>query len=142
MAISESEEGVVPRGNGERILFVDDEEPLVDLGRRTLTALGYVVEAVTEPLVALAMVSADPERFAIVITDQTMPGMNGLVLAGLLRQIRPDLPILMMTGHNLAVTPDRAAAAGILRVLLKPTTILSLGIAVSEALQPAAELIG
>jgi PAS domain S-box-containing protein len=128
------EEGPVPRGHGERILFVDDEQLLVKLGRITLVALGYEVEIATEPATALAMVRADPQRFALVITDQTMPGMTGLALAGQLLEIRRTLPIILMTGYSLALTPERIAAAGVRQLLLKPIGIHSLGAAVHAAL--------
>ncbi len=61
-AVQATDLGEVPRGPGERILFVDDEELLVHLGRKTLTALGYIVEGTTQPAAALAMVRADPQR--------------------------------------------------------------------------------
>jgi CheY-like chemotaxis protein len=124
----------VPRGRGERILVVDDEEALAGLGRKTLTALGYEVEVATMPMAALAMVHTDPKRFAVVLTDQTMPGMTGLGLASRLREIRPDLPIILMTGFSAALTSERAETAGVRQILLKPVTIHSLGLAVHDAL--------
>jgi PAS domain S-box-containing protein len=132
--VEEEEEGQVPRGQGERILFVDDEELLARLGQLTLKALGYEVEIATQPERALAMVRADPERFALVITDQTMPGMTGLSLAGQLLAIRPGLPIIMTTGYSASLTPERAQEAGIRQVLLKPTSVRSLGTSVHEAI--------
>jgi CheY-like chemotaxis protein len=126
----------VPIGNGESILFVDDEELLAQLGQKTLTALGYVVECATEPAEALTLVRADPQRFALVLTDQTMPGMTGIFLATELRNIRPDLPIILMTGFSMALRPDQIDAAGILQVLIKPTSIHSMGVAVHAALAP------
>ena len=68
------------------------------------------------------------------ILDQTMPGMSGLVLASELRRIRPGLPILLMTGYGLALTPELIRAAGIHQLLVKPTTIHTLGTAVHAAL--------
>jgi PAS domain S-box-containing protein len=130
----DEEDAEVPRGRGERILVVDDEESLAGLGRKTLTALGYEVEVATMPMAALAMVHTDPKRFAVVLTDQTMPGMTGLGLATRLREIRPDLPIILMTGFSAALTSERAEAAGVRQILLKPVTIHSLGLAVHNAL--------
>ena len=127
-------ESAVPRGHGERILVVDDEELLARLGQKTLSALGYQVEAVTQPAAALARVRADPSRYALVITDQTMPEMPGLALATELRQVRPGLPVIMMTGYAAPLTPERVEAAGIRQVLLKPATVRALGIAVHAAL--------
>jgi DNA-binding NtrC family response regulator len=99
-----------------------------------LTALGYEVEGVTHPEAALAMVRADPERFAVVLTDETMPEMSGLLLAGHLREIRPGLPIILMTGYSGLLTSERIEAAGIHQLLRKPTDLHSLGAAVHAAL--------
>jgi PAS domain S-box-containing protein len=126
----------LPRGHGERLLFVDDEELLALLGQKTLAALGYEVEFTTQSKTALAMVRADPSRFALVFTDQTMPEMTGLALATQLRAIRPGLPIILTTGYGLSLTPERLAAAGIGQLLLKPTTLHSLATAVQMALSP------
>jgi CheY-like chemotaxis protein len=71
------ESKVIPRGNGERVLFVDDEEPLAALGKTTLERLGYRVTTKTSSVEALAAFSAQPDHFDLVITDQRMPGMNG-----------------------------------------------------------------
>jgi len=126
----------VPIGNGERILFVDDEELLAQLGKKSLTALGYEVEVTTRPADALALVRADPQRFALVLTDQTMPGMSGVFLATQIRQIRPELPVVLLTGYSLALGQDQIDAAGILQVLIKPMSIHSLAGAVHAALEP------
>jgi PAS domain S-box-containing protein len=128
------EQRPVPRGHGERILFVDDEEVLVQLGQETLTELGYEVEVATEPAVALAMVRADPQYFALVITDQTMPEMTGLVLAGQLLKIRPKLPIIITTGYSAVLTAEQIEAVGIRQLLFKPITVQSLGTAVHTVL--------
>jgi PAS domain S-box-containing protein len=133
------EDGHVPRGHGERILVVDDEEMLARLGQMTLEALGYEVDIATKPSVALAMLRADPQRYALVLTDQTMPGMSGLLLASQLREIRPGLPIILMTGYSASLTPERIEASGIRQLLLKPTTLHSLGTAVSAAVSAQAK---
>jgi PAS domain S-box-containing protein len=131
-------EGPVPRGDGERVLVVDDEELLAKLCQKALGALGYQAEFTLKPADALEMVRASPERFALVLTDQTMPGMTGTTLASKLRQIRPELPIILMTGYGLSLTPERLDAAGISHLLLKPATIFSLGSGVHAALHPPA----
>ncbi|MDB6130796.1 MAG: hypothetical protein JWM04_1903 [Verrucomicrobiales bacterium] len=132
--LAATEPASVSRGHGERVLFVDDEELLVRLARKTLAALGYQVEVATQPEAALAMVRADPQRFALVLTDLTMPGMTGLQLASQLLQIRPGLPIILMTGYSASLTPERVQAAGIRQLILKPMTIHSLSSAVHAAL--------
>jgi PAS domain S-box-containing protein len=128
------EDGPTPRGQGEWILIVDDEELLIQLGLKTLVTLGYKVEATTRPAAALAMVRAAPQRFALVLTDQAMPDMTGLLLASQLRQIRPELPIILMTGYSVSLTPDVLEAAGVCQLLLKPINLHSLGTAVHAAL--------
>jgi CheY-like chemotaxis protein len=130
----EAEEKAVSYGRGERLLFVDDEEFLARLGQKTLTELGYEVEVAIRPASALAMVQADPQRFAVVLTDLTMPHMTGLQLASHLLQLRPTLPIILMTGYRASLTAERVRALGIRQLLLKPTTIHSLGTAVHKAL--------
>jgi PAS domain S-box-containing protein len=124
----------LPRGRGERILLVDDEELLAQLGRKTLSMLGYEAEVATQPLAALEMVRADPSRFALVITDQTMPGLTGLDFARQLLQIRPGLPILLMTGFSLMVTEEKVRAAGIRQLLYKPANVRALATAIHSTL--------
>jgi PAS domain S-box-containing protein len=131
-----TEEEPVARGNGEIILFVDDEELLVRMGKVTLVALGYRVEGTTRPAEALERVRAAPERYSLVVTDQTMPGKTGLQLAAELMQIRPGLPVILMTGYSAMLTSQRVEAAGIRQVLLKPVSLRSLGTAVRAALTP------
>jgi len=106
----------------------------IEILRMALVELGYEVEAVTQAAAALELVRTAPARFAFVITDQMMPGMTGLQLAAELRQIRPDLPIILTTGHSLAITLDRVKAAGVTQLLLKPFTVHSLGAAMQAAL--------
>jgi len=130
----EAQPGEVPRGGGARLLFVDDEELLARWAQPALSGIGYEVEIATLPADALAAVRADPQRYALVLTDQTMPGMTGLMLAARLREICPALPVILMTGSNFSLTQEQAVAAGIRQVLLKPTTLHSLATAVATAL--------
>ena len=131
-----TQDRAVPRGHGEQILFVDDEVLLAGLGEKSLTELGYAVEVTTQPAAALAMVRLDPQRFSLVITDHNMPGMSGMVLSSELRKIRPQLPIIMLTGYGMSLTPERLKEAGILQLLLKPISFQLLGAAVHAALYP------
>jgi signal transduction histidine kinase/ActR/RegA family two-component response regulator len=126
--------GPIPRGNGERILFVDDEEVLAKLGQSTLEHLGYQVESKSNVADALAAVRGEPQRFALVVTDQTMPRMTGFEFAGELLQVRPDLPIILTTGYSTSQTLERVRAIGIRKLLPKPHTIRALGAAVHEVL--------
>jgi PAS domain S-box-containing protein len=124
----------VPKGNGERVLFVDDEEQITQLSQIVLEQLGYVVEVAADGATAIAMVESDPPRFDAVVTDQTMPGMTGLEMAARLSRTRPGLPILLSTGYSLALTGERLAEAGVRQLLLKPVTVRTLGVAVKAAI--------
>jgi CheY-like chemotaxis protein len=126
--------GTIPRGEGRRILYVDDEPALATLGQKTLEQLGYEVTTSTKVAEALEWVRQDPLRFDLVITDQTMPGMTGTDLAAQLLKIRPDLPIILTTGYSPYLTAERVRAMGLRDLLLKPQTLLSLGLAVHHAL--------
>lgn len=127
-------EGPVLRGHGETVLVVDDEEMIAAMMQNTLSRLGYAAEFATNPLVALALVQADPARFQLVLSDQAMPGMSGLELANRLREIRPDLPVMLMTGFSASLTPERVQRAGVRQVLLKPLTLHQLGAAIHAVL--------
>ena len=104
----------------ERILFVDDEEDLVDMAQQMLERLGYSVVATTSSLEALEVFKAEPDHFALVITDQTMPHMTGADLAKELMRIRPDIPIILCTGFSEVITAEEAKAIGIREFVMKP----------------------
>jgi PAS domain S-box-containing protein len=110
-----------PPGN-ERILFVDDEIALVEMGGELLADLGYEVTCRTDSIEALSLVKEDPSRFDLVVTDQTMPEMAGLQLAKEILAVRPDMPILLCTGFSHTVNQDTAKAAGVKGFLFKPLT--------------------
>ena len=111
----------IPTGS-ERILFVDDEEMLVDMGEDILAELGYDVTSRMSSREALALFRLDPSRFDLVITDQTMPEMTGVELAKEVLAIRADMPIIMCTGFSYVVDADKAKAAGIKAFAMKPLT--------------------
>ena len=126
--------GATPRGRGEAVLVVDDEEMIAAMIQQTLLRLDYAAEYATDPAAALALVQADPAHFKLVLSDQTMPGMTGLGLAARLREIRPDLPVVLMTGFSASLTPERLEAAGVRQVLSKPLTVHVLGAALHAVL--------
>jgi two-component system cell cycle sensor histidine kinase/response regulator CckA len=107
-------------GGTERVLFLDDEELLVEWGHAALTRLGYKVTSMTDSIGALKTFSADPAQFDLVVTDQTMPGLTGIQLARELLALRRDIPIILFTGHSETVTPEEAQTAGIREFLMKP----------------------
>ena len=89
----------IPRGR-ESILFVDDEDYLTVLGKQMLTSLGYSVTTATGSGEALRLFEAEPARFDLVITDRTMPRMNGEELARKIIALRPDIPVILCTGFS------------------------------------------
>jgi signal transduction histidine kinase/ActR/RegA family two-component response regulator len=113
-------EAAAPRGHGETILLVDDETPLVLLGEEMLAVLGYEPVGFQNSTAALAAFHADPQRFDLALTDEVMPEMTGTELATALHQIRPDLPIVLMTGYVGPVQSHALETAGIHEVLKKP----------------------
>jgi DNA-binding NtrC family response regulator len=129
-----AKDGPIPRGHGERILVLDDEEVIAQLMQKTLAKLGYEVESATQSAAALALIRADPQRFALLLTDQTMPGTTGLQLATMVREIRPDLPVIMMTGYTAAPLAASVEAAGIRELVPKPISVHTLAVAVQAAL--------
>lgn len=118
--ILEVEETEELRGGDEYILFVDDEETLVELAQRMLESLGYTVAVRTSSIEALEAFRNDPYRFALVITDQTMPNMTGLQLSGKIRQIRPDIPIILCTGFSENANEEIVKTHQINAFVMKP----------------------
>ncbi len=104
----------------ERILFIDDEEVLAQMGKDMLERLGYRVTVRKCSLEALETFQNQPDKFDLVITDQTMPGMAGIDLARRMLQIRPDIPIILCTGYSSVVSEEKAKFIGIREFALKP----------------------
>jgi len=121
-------------GGAERILFVDDEIPIAELGKRTLEQLGYRVETRTNPIEALALFRGDPNRFDLVITDMTMPRMTGEEIAQKVMEIRTDMPVILCTGFSEKMTREKAMESGIKAFLMKPLIREELASAVRKAL--------
>jgi len=117
---SEPEEMLPLLMGKERILFVDDEIAIVDIGKRMLERLGYTVETRTSPIEALAAFRAQPEKFDLVVTDMTMPQMTGDELAKELMTIRSDVPIILCTGFSESITKEGAKEMGIREFAMKP----------------------
>ena len=107
----------------ERILLVDDEQILAEMWQDMLKELGYEVTATTESIKALANFRSQPYQFDIVITDMTMPDMNGVTLSRELLKIRRDIPIILYTGFSELVTEGEAMDAGIKAFVMKPFSL-------------------
>jgi len=109
----------IPRGN-ESIFLIDDEDSIAEMTRQMLERLGYRVETRLNPLEALAHFQANPDRFDLVITDMTMPKMTGAMLSEKVLEIRPDIPIIVCTGHSILIDEAKAKQSGIAAYVMKP----------------------
>ncbi len=117
----------LPLGQGRgRVLFIDDEQMLVDLGRSMLERLGYEAVALQSPVKALETITKDPYAFDVVITDLTMPNIQGTQLADKIKDIRPDLPVVLVTGLSSITASKKASASGIDALLSKPLSMNAL----------------
>lgn len=134
-ALPERPSGEMPASpHGERILLVEDEPTLAKANARSLEALGYVVTSETDAAHALETVRAHPGDFDLVISDYLMPRMVGLDLARAIHNIRPDLPIALLTGYIQELPEETIRAAGVRRVISKPATMAELGREVHDVL--------
>jgi len=129
-----TEQPKIPMGGSERILFVDDEKMLVDIGQQALQRLGYDVVSRTSPIEALELFKSKPDFFDLVITDKTMPGMTGDALAKELISIRPNLPVIICTGYSQTIDHERAKQIGIKAFVMKPILINEIAAAVRKVL--------
>ena len=122
------------RQGNETILFVDDESALADIAKRTLEGKGYAVSVKTDPLEALSAFEKDPGRFDLVISDMTMPGMNGLELSDRLRHCRDDIAIIICTGNRSLIDKEKAETMGISALVMKPVTMAEMSRLVRKVL--------
>jgi PAS domain S-box-containing protein len=123
----------LPTGD-ESILFIDDEEMLGVMTKGILQKLGYQVVTQTSSLEALKIFQVNPGKFDLVITDQTMPHLTGMQLAKQLRQLRPDIPIILCTGYSEKVSAETIEAEGINDLLMKPFIMRDLAETVRKVL--------
>ncbi|HUJ89166.1 MAG TPA: ATP-binding protein [Syntrophorhabdales bacterium] len=115
----ETTTSTLPTGT-ERILFIDDEELLVEMARNMLESLGYHVTIAKHPTDAWNLFLEDPSQFDLIITDQTMPDTTGLTLAQKMLRVRKEIPIILCTGYSEMVSADKAKEAGICEFIMKP----------------------
>ncbi len=125
----------VPQGNGEAVLFVDDEAGIVSLATAVLEQIGYMPVSFTDPVKAFDAFQNEPDRFKAVITDLTMPKMTGTELAQALHRLRPNLPVILTSGYSGAIDGDQAARSGFAEILGKPFALRTLAEALQRALR-------
>jgi PAS domain S-box-containing protein len=129
----------LPRGRGEIVMIVDDEPILVALAEEMLAGLGYEPVGFESSSVALQAFRTQPQRFDLVLTDEAMPDLVGTELAREIRFIRPEVPIILMTGRGGAALADHAADIGVNEVLHKPLKRADLAESLERALESAPE---
>jgi PAS domain S-box-containing protein len=113
----------IPKGNGEKVLYIDDELALCRLVEHSLTRCGYKGVTREDPVEALRMFIEDPTSFAVVVTDFTMPKMSGLELIAEIHKISPGLPVVVTTGFTGGLDADALKISGVTEVLAKPFTM-------------------
>ena len=124
-------------GEGQAILIVDDEPELVRLAEEIVASLGYEAIGFSDPTTAIESFQRAPARFDAVITDERMPVLHGTTLAGMIHELRADIPILLVTGHRERQTDARALRAGIIEILDKPLRAGALRAALGRAFAAA-----
>ena len=126
--------GQFPPGSG-CILFVDDEKPLIELGRDQMKELGYQVETRGSAIDAIEAFRADPMKYDLVITDMAMPGMTGDEMIRHIKTIRPKIPIIICSGFSDRLNPRAMEAIGINAVLMKPVIFADLAHTIRQVLE-------
>jgi PAS domain S-box-containing protein len=127
-------ERALPRGNGQIIMIVDDERPLVALAEEIIAQTGYEPIGFDSSAAALAAFRTNPDGFDAVLTDEVMPDLTGTELAQSIRAIRPAIPILLMTGYSGGKLVHQAAESGVNQVLRKPLRRRELAESLARAL--------
>ncbi|MGV1100600.1 ATP-binding protein [Thiovibrio sp. JS02] len=125
----------LPAAHGERILFIDDEPPIVDMAGKLLKKLGYTVQAFFESGEALAAFRENPDAFDLVITDQTMPGMTGLEICREVRRIKPGMPVILCSGYSELINQATLRAAGLNGFVMKPFVSAEIAGTIRKALE-------
>jgi PAS domain S-box-containing protein len=135
-ALDDKRELAIARGNGERVMVVDDERALVAVAAELLKRLGYEPLAFSDGRSALAAFEAQPERIDAVVADEVMPGLTGTELAQALRRRRPDMPIVLVSGFIGPMMTERALAAGVNEILKRPVRSRDVAAVLARLLKP------
>lgn len=128
------QQAALPTGT-EHILLVDDENSIAQMEKETLEHLGYQVTTTTNSLEALRNFQESPDNFDLLITDMTMPNMNGVELAQKILLHKPGFPIILCSGFSELIDEKKAKALGIREYIKKPFIIMEIATAIRRALQ-------
>jgi len=121
-------------GQGQHVVYVDDDEVMLVMVQHLLQRLGYRVTGFADPQAALAAIRQQPLSFDLVVTDVNMPGMSGLQLAAELAALRANLPIILSSGYVTEDMRTQATHLGVCGVLNKENTLDELGTLVAQVL--------
>jgi len=122
-----------PPFNPAHILFVDDEQALTELFSEALCSEGYTVEITSDSEVALELFRANPEKYNLIIADVTMPHLDGIKLAGLIREIN-NVPIILYSGYSVYNLRTEIHEIGVNRLLSKPILPMDMVTSVREVM--------
>ncbi|MBM9612876.1 PAS domain S-box protein [Desulfobulbus rhabdoformis] len=122
-------------GNGEHLIWVDDEEPLVSMGCQMLSSLGYKTTGFTDPEQCLQAVLEYPDRYQLIISDYNMPKLNGLDLLEAIRSQKINIPFILCSGFSEGITPESAREKGLHQHLMKPVRKYDIALSVYQALR-------
>lgn len=122
------------KGGNERILLVDDEWTLVEMGKQMLERFGYAVDIKTSSAGALEVFSTNPNAYDLIITDQTMPVMTGIQLTQELRQIRPEIPVILCTGFSEVIDEENFKSRDIDAFIMKPIVMREIAAVIRQVL--------
>jgi PAS domain S-box-containing protein len=132
-----ADSGPLARGNGERVLVVDDEAALVAVTCEMLAQVGYQPVGCADGDAALSAFDTAEGRIDAAIIDEIMPGGSGTQLARALRRRRPDLPIVLVSGYTGPMLTERALRSGITEILKKPVPSRDMAAALARVLKRA-----
>jgi len=124
-------------GQSKRVLFVDDEESMLEISKKVLESLGYEVEVYNDPERAYQIFCSDPKRFDLVITDRIMPKMRGEKLAERIHDVTPEIPIVLCTGYSDLPRDRMIEELGIRALVMKPLKMRDLAVRIREVLDNA-----
>jgi CheY-like chemotaxis protein len=129
------EHPVTPRGQGELVAIVDDEDLVRSFAQISLERAGYRVMAFDRATTCLEEIRGRIAEFSVLLTDQTMPGMNGMELAAEIRTIAPTLPVIIMSGYYSRIAPEMLQQMGFVSLISKPFTNEELSLVVHRSVE-------
>ncbi|MGE4403741.1 MAG: ATP-binding protein [Desulfobulbus sp.] len=121
-------------GNGEHLIWVDDEEPLVTMGCQILTSLGYQATGFVDPEQCLETVLQHSDRYQLIVSDYNMPKLNGLALLENIRSRGIEIPFILCSGFSEEITSENARQKGLHQYLMKPVRKYDIALAVYKTL--------